>query len=295
MRIMLYNIFYKLLTVIRDRFLLIVYDTSIVVHSTSTSLAVRHLPITQNDRITALCLSSVDDSHLYISTLSGIVEEWDWSSGVKLGHWKLSSSTHSLATPIRDVEDKMNRLVYTIDRKKTGPWSISACQLSIENDGKQAEEKILFKHTAFLSSIRVIEGGRFVVATSESQLILGNTATSVSSSLQDLAYKWRVVDCPEWIASIDIRMTYPELTGKKSRGGGTHYGLIDIAVGGLNGSIHVYEDLLGKLIRKEQPNKRETAADITSRKLHWHRNAVLSLKWSLDGKCAANRGVPSNG
>ena len=58
---------------------------------------------------------------------------------------------------------------------------------------------------------------------------------------------------------------------------------MDVVVGGLKGAIHVYDDLLRKLVRLETHSQDSTFTDVNSRHIHWHRNAVLTVKWSKDG------------
>lgn len=267
------------------RFLLVAYDAAIAVYSTSTSLPVRQLRIGKADRITAFAFSSISNSQVYISTISGGIEKWDWTDGLRLGHWKLSSSIYSLVTSIQGTQDIGSELVYTVDRQDGGPWLISAHRLADGGDFKKTEVKTLLNYHESFSSVKIIDSGRFVVVTSGSELILGNSDLSNPHALQDLSYTWRIVECPECIISIGVRVTQPERVVKKSRVGRKKLSVLDIAIGGLKGSIHIYEDLMGKLMCNEQPMRNDTHEHITSRRLHWHRNAVLALKWSLDGTC----------
>lgn len=266
-----------------EKYLLVAYDTAITVYSTSTSLPVRRLLTTKSDRLSAFTLSSSTDSQVYISTISGEIENWDWTEGSRLGRWKLSSSIYLLATSTATTEECSNQIIYTVDKKDADQWLISAHRLGSGDQATKTNIKTLLQHQDPLSSLRILAGGRFVVAASRSQLIIGHTTTPNPAMLQNLSYTWRIIECPEWITCIDARISHPEKVEKPSKGGRRRIEALDIAVGGLKGSIHVYDNLLGKLIRTEQPTSKELQEDIKSRRLHWHRNAVLSLKWSLDG------------
>ncbi len=266
-----------------EEFLLVAYHTAITVYSTSTSLPVRRLIINKLNRISAFTLSSSIDSQVFISTISGEIENWDWTEGSRLGRWKLSSSIYFLTTSLQTADEDNNQLIYTVDTKDADQWLISAHRLNSGEHATMTDVKTLLRHQGPLSSLRILAGGRFVVATSGSQLVIGNTTKPNPPLLQDLSYTWRIVECPEWITCIDVRISHPERIDKPSKGGRRRIEALDIAVGGLKGSIHVYDNLLGKLIRTEQPTSKELLEDIKSRRLHWHRNVVLSLKWSLDG------------
>lgn len=266
-----------------EKYLLVAYDTAITVYSTSTSLPVRRLMTNKSDRLSAFTLSSSIDSQVYICTIAGEIENWDWTGGSRLGRWKLSSSIYFLTISTQTAEEHSNQLIYTVDMKDADQWRISAHLLESGENATKTDVKTLLRHQDPLSSLKILAGGRFVVAASGSQLIIGHTTKPNPSMLQDLSYTWRIVECPEWITCIDARISHPEKVEKPSKGGRRRIEALDVAVGGLKGSIHVYDNLLGKLIRTEQPTSKELREDIKSRRLHWHRNAVLSLKWSLDG------------
>lgn len=266
-----------------EKYLLVAYDTAITVYSTSTSLPVRRLMTNKSDRLSSFSLSSSTYSQVYISTISGEIENWDWTEGSRLGRWKLSSSIYLLTTSTETSEECSDQVIYTIDKKDADQWLISAHRLERGDQVTKTDVKTLLRHQDPLSSLRTLAGGRFIVAASRSQLMIGHTTGPNPSMLQNLSYTWRIIECPEWITCIDARVSYPEKVEKPSKGGRRRIEALDIAVGGLKGSIHVYDNLLGKLIRTEQPTSKGLQEDIKSRRLHWHRNAVLSLKWSLDG------------
>lgn len=269
-----------------EKYLLIAYESAIAVYLTSTSLPVRRLRSSRSNQIYAFALSSSGENHVYISTASREIEKWDWVEGIRLGCWKLSSAVYSLATWTQSVEGHSYEVVYTVEKKDPDQWLISAHRLESGENAAMAGARTLLRHKSPISSVKILDDGRFIVASSESQLMVGNTNNPGPSALQDICYTWRICDCPEWITSVDARVSHHEKTGKKSKGGMRKLDILDVAVGGLKGSIHLYENLLAELIRMEQPRSKTMPDSITSRRLHWHRNAVLSLKWSLDGEYA---------
>lgn len=236
----------------------------------------------KDERISGFALAPQNQNHLYVSTVSGLIEKWDWVEGSRLGQWKLSSSIHSLLTSASGPRNPGQDLVYTIDKKEGEPWLLSAHRLVGVADAANADVVTLLKYEEALSSFQVLEGGKIIVAASGSHIILGYCEAPEMPTLQDLSYVWRVIECPEWVASIDARhRPRPEMVADKKA---TDCEGVDIAIGGCKGSIYLYEDLLARLIHKERFPSKATTGDIASRRLHWHRNSVLAVKWSLDGE-----------
>ena len=267
--------------------MLLAYHTSIAVYSTSTSLLVRQLRVKKDEHISGFTFAPQNQNHLYVSTVSGLIEKWDWVEGSRLGQWKLSSSIHSLLTSSPGPKDPGKDLVYTIDREEGEPWLLSAHRLAGVEDAANTDVVTLLKYEETLSSFQVLEGGKIIVAAAGSNVIVGYCEAPDMPTLQDLSYVWRVIECPEWVASIDARnRPRPEKVAEKKAGACE---VVDVAIGGYQGSIYIYEDLLTRLIRKERFPSKATAGDITSRRLHWHRNSVLAVKWSLDGEQGLQR------
>lgn len=272
-----------------EKFLFVAYGTSIAVYSTATSLLVRQLRIYKVDSISAFAFSSTTPNHLYLSTISGIIEKWDWIEGSRLSHWRISSSIYSLVTAKQNLGDSGSDLVYTMDRKGQGPWMLSVHRLAGGEDGAKTDVKTLFTNPQAVSSVKVLENGRVIVATSGSQLMFGSSDEPASSSLKDVSYRWRIIECPEYITGTDVRVR-PSKDQRMSKRKRSMANAIDIVVGGQKGSIHIYEDLLRKLIKRDHRAGKGSSLDVIPRRLHWHRNAVHSVKWSADGNYVISGG-----
>ena len=261
--------------------MLVAYDAAIAIYSTSTSLLVRQLRVKNAGSISGFAVSSETPSHLYISTESGIIEKWDWVKGFRLRLWKLSSSILSLIISSPNTDQMTSDIVYTVDKKGKDSWLLSAHRLLAGEDATKTDVVSLLKYEAPLSFIKVLERGRIIVATSESQMIFGYCKNPAAPTLKDLAYTWRVVECPEWPTSIDVRIRQ-RMSRNQAEKKGLVSEAVDVAIGGLKGAIHVYEDILNKVIIRERHTGKDS--DTISRKMHWHRNSVLAIKWSLDGE-----------
>ncbi|KAL9043413.1 MAG: hypothetical protein Q9214_003400 [Letrouitia sp. 1 TL-2023] len=282
-----------------EKYLLLAYHTVVNVYSTTTSLLLRSLRVGRADNVSAVKFSETDPNYVYISTSSGIIQVWHWLDGKKLDSWDTNSTIEDLGTSSSEKSDQVtstpgtgsfnDSIVYTVDRRGGSLWMITAHRLFGGRDAVKTEVTTLRKIGEPLRSLKILENGRLVLASFGSCLTIGTTENTDPVSLKDLRYVWWDIQCPEWIASLDARITDRELPSKiskksKFRKSAIADRVVDIVIGGLKGSIFIYQDLLEQLALRESQTNQERKGDLSSRKLHWHRTAVLSVKWSIDGE-----------
>lgn len=177
-----------------------------------------------------------------------------------------------------------NGLVYTVDRKGQGQWMLTVHRLLGGSEASKTDLGTLLKYPEPLTFVRILDNGRIVVVTSGSRVIIGTCDRPSPDSLKDLSYIWRDIDCPEWITCIDIQMRSYRTTVEKPKSSKNALQVaVDIAVGTSGGKILIYDNLLESLVRIERSTKAKQVDGVSSRRLHWHRSAVLALKWSMDG------------
>lgn len=274
---------YKL-TELRCRYILLAFNSAVHVYSVKTSLLVRRLRITRTDSLSALAFSPISSQHLCISTRSGVIEKWDWVEGTRLKSWNTSSPTYSLVAAGVGSTETTNDLVYTVDRKGENLWRITAHRLLGGQNATKTDCVTLLKRSQPLSSLKIMDDGKIIVATAGSHLIIGTCENPNNTPLRDVTYIWREMECPEWITCVDARIVNSGKAAKKPKlAKPTLQGAVHIVVGGLKGSIIMYEDILKKLMEKERNSKIQDTTNITANRTHWHRNSVLSVKWSADG------------
>ena len=198
-----------------------------------------------------------------------------------MGKWDISSQIFDLTVTKSLAPVSQSDIVYTADRK--GQWMITAHRLQI---GNKTELHTLLKSTNPITHFKVSEGGKHIVASAGQRLIVGITHEPNPPVLKDLSYTWREIECSEYITSLDAWINNANAaptdtrSSKSASSGSRGPRFLNITVGGLKGSIFVYQDLLGKLIRKE---KKPNAPAPVAQRLHWHRNGVGAVKWSMDG------------
>lgn len=241
----------------------------------------RRLCVNISDRISSFVLSPSSPGQVFISTVSGSIEKWDWNEGIKLEYWYTSISICQLVTSIHDARETWNGLIYSID-KKGGQWMLTVHRLFGGKDASKTDLGTLLSYSDPLTSAKVLGNGKVIVLTSGSRIILGSCDQPNPDSLKDVSYTWRDIDALKWITSIDIRVRQHD-TNEYKEEHSTNQSAIDIAVGNSDGCILIYDNLLETLILKPRKKKTGKAGNVSSRRMHWHRNPVLALKWSADG------------
>ena len=264
-------------------YLLLAYESSIRIYATNTSVLARELSTgTKQSSISGLALSAVNPSEIYIALGQGLVEKWHWTEGHRLGKWIINSRISGITVirhTSRNVEDD---LVYTVDGR-VGLWMITAHHLRLGKGTHQTETQTLFKSTEPISSCKVLGKGNMVIASAGSRLILGHLTNHETSVLKDLIYTWREIMCPDWITTMDARISDGQngtLGGKTIAADPTLFDSVDLVIGGLRGSLYVYRSLMANLIQKERKQYTHTPV---AQQLHWHRTGVGAVKWSADG------------
>lgn len=271
------------------RYIILAAPRTIHIYSAATSLLVRTLPIDTEGLISAYALSRSNADNLYVTTSSGLILLWDWVSGQQLQRWETGLHIHGLVTVTS--ESLKGDVVYT---QEHGNHSTITARLLHRGD-ETLESVILYKGKNMrpLQSFMVLAGGKIIVATTPDTLIVGSLESRTVSSLKDMTFTWREIKATESITCFDVQLRHqlpaqPTKAQRKAIAQGLKEH-IDIAIGCGDGAIYVYNDLLNQLIAAERPNKdSKGSAFPTPRILHWHREPVGSLRWSLDGAARAH-------
>ena len=257
---------------------------AIHVYSKATSLLVRKLPVSEGSSICAYTLSSVNADHLYLATSQRLIVLWDWVKGEKLARWETDSQIYSMTTSVS--KGSSIDTVYTLERARK--WMVTAHRLRHGTEAASTEIETLFESPERMTDFKVVSGGKFIVITEKRGLTIGKLKSG-GAALKDFQYTWRSFGSKEPITAFDVRCS--EYVPPKASTKGYYPAKIadtesvNILIGDTQGFIYVYEDLLRKLERNEKPRGPNSAANtVVPRILHWHREAVGAVKWSLDGK-----------
>lgn len=251
-----------------DQYLVHATHSGIQVYATKTSLLVRSFRVDNKPDITSCSFSGSDPTKLYVSNGRGLVSLCNWTTGVKLGEADTGMGLQQVL-PLRSWEGKELVLLLQEEPQRKR----SAVVYSVDtSSGEFSEMDTILRKTDLLPCIRSYAQGTVLIACAGASLLIGQFTGSIDDKL-DLTYTWREISLSETITCFDGQVN----SGKSKSSRKTPF--LDVVVGLSKGAILQYEDLLFKLIAKEKKNSVE---DVLARKLHWHRAAVNSVKWSRD-------------
>ncbi|KAI9668978.1 MAG: hypothetical protein M1829_005206 [Trizodia sp. TS-e1964] len=268
-----------------EKYIILALPSSIQIYSTQTSLLARSLRVNTSE-IIAYAHSLVNPNALYSATSSGLLVLWNWVNGEKLAKWNLKWAINALAITTIKLLDQDLDLLFTTEAEQD-TWFITGHTFL---PGSNASERVqIYKSKSPIINLKVVADGSVILATTGSTLALGLRKPVSIASLSDVQYKWYPIYFPDIITTADIKVS--RNNSSKSHGlkskilnvSGEHVS-VDVVVGDIKGVIYVYHDLLNNIIQQlgDIRNPRERVNFYSSR-LHWHREAVRSAKWSLDG------------
>jgi len=277
------------------RHLILALHSALRIYSISSSLLVRSLPLeTASGRkavVTGFSMSPTYPNHIYVSTSRGRLEIWDWIEGTKIQRWEFESEINALATISTSLAEDKSDIIYMIE-KKYGKWRIKLFELvkGAEPSKTDNQTKVLYECEHQISSLRVLHEGRVVVAISGKCLVIGTAKGEVAAG----SYMWMEFTSPDWLTCLDARESSKESISAKSKkekpkanAASKSNPAIDVVVGDIKGVMFIHSDLLNRLIPDDEADKSTRLEHLVrgaSRRRHWHREAVHSVKWSLDGE-----------
>ena len=261
-----------------EKYLILPTRAAVNIYATRTSLLVRSLRPQDGNYVSCCSFSQSDENQLFITSEDGHISKWNWSTGELLLNWAVpeglvqiklcSSDSSNVAEEVLALHETMNGRRWVYYTLKKG------------NDGPSFTKTIL-KRQGLSKDMLVLDDGHLLVTTAGQTLFIGRKAKTKSDQVGDVTYTWRELTMPNSAASLDVclRSISKSSTGSRES--------IDVAVGFADGTIQIYDDLLFRLIGKEKNNAN---AEVTSKRLHWHRNTVKALKWSKDGNYVISGG-----
>lgn len=258
---MRYNFFWNencLLTRLFHRSLLVGLDTAVQVIAPSTSRITRTLQLEAGQTVIGFNLCPQDQENLYIFTPTGLISKWNWTTGKRLTRWETKSPTISTSLTSIGKTESRTPLCFSICSPQGGKRQILVSSLG----DKKIHGTTILESSQKLNYIKVVSNGRVVLASDGKHLFMGTTNDSGLENLETIQYTWREVVLPVQAASFDIQDSES----------------IDLAVGATSGPILVYQNILETLFGKDNNDKKAAP-----RKLHWHREACNTLRWSKDG------------
>jgi NET1-associated nuclear protein 1 (U3 small nucleolar RNA-associated protein 17) len=273
------------------RFLIIAHRKTIQVYSTSNSLLNRsiNLPIDESlvetSHIVAYALSPTDSNILWVGCSDGKMYKIDWTSGEGLERsWPTSETALAHITVASMNSDGRRRDVIFTSEKQDEGWRITAYELLLLGTSPIAQSRVIYTSTKPIHILRAEGEGGVIIAASEERILLGTLRSADFGTIDKMRYEFRVFESTSFVCSMDIRVSKRTAEPGRKLTKLDKISVVDVVVGDVRGAIFVHNDLLGNLIQSQNPPAEgSNSINLIPRKLHWHRKAVQTVKWSLDG------------
>ncbi|KAF2432367.1 WD40 repeat-like protein [Tothia fuscella] len=279
-----------------EKYLFLATKRGVHVYSTADSLLVRTLFANPNDTVTSYALSSTNPNHIYVAHSAGDIILWDWTSGGEV--LTIPSKWAIRAVTIAKVHRTEYDTIFTIESEKTknGVRDHIVARHVLWKAAKTTEMSLYrWKRDDPLLFLKVLDGGNVIFAASAKELVVGSDGHHHGDSDDELdpikfkeRYTWREQPSTVDITCLDAeaRPRHTDQDVKRSdKLGQMKYNLV---YGDAQGSTYIYEDILHKMEQREQNKKLEKS--LKPRVDRWHREAVSTVKWSLDSNYVISGG-----
>lgn len=204
---------------------------------------------------------------------------WDWTTGKEVERWYPDFGVIDRISTVPGAENEPPVVFVAGEPKGTSLRAVYRAQLLPES---KVDMKEISRTPKGLSGMQVTSNGTMVVLMVNEQVWV----------MRHKETRWDVkkYTLPETLKCMDILPVREatEIKGKKKVGpSGGH-----VVVGDKKGALYILHDVLvptekrPKVEKKEGEKKAPVAqkAPMVPKKLHWHREAVASVKWALNGE-----------
>lgn len=234
-------------------------------------------------------MSRADSTIAWACTEKGALYKWNFETGATISERSVPRHVQSIKV---GAFSKTEDVVFVLARK--GDAKKSAISYLRADQGQDAESITILTHDVPIRSLDVKEGGSVISAITLSGVLIGSPSQS-STGQKEREYTWREITCSEPPACFDIKVKAKgERNAGKSSGTGTstpQRWTVDVVVGGIRGCIYVFQDALRRFEKTSRSGANITTASTShEQQLHWHRESVGSVIWSLDGQYIVSGG-----
>jgi NET1-associated nuclear protein 1 (U3 small nucleolar RNA-associated protein 17) len=265
--------------------LLLANPKALQIYSTETSLLANVLPVGHTGFVTAYALSSTKPTQVYVADSTKLITLWDWVDGKKIGRWDIGATVRNMAVVTQPGSDE--DLVYC---HETGDKHIvNVHALRTKSQATKTELKRVLKTTSSITQLQVLLQGKYVIIATADTITVGKRLKVSRTAVQEFEYVWRELKFSKRVTTCNAYFRQPEVLDKGKKTPQDQRDILDLAVGDETGVILLFEDILASFAalessQKGNKNRTDSAESLRPKRLHWHREAVGSVKWSLDGK-----------
>lgn len=273
-----------------EKYLILANSRSLQIYATETSLLANVLPVGGSANLTAYALSTTKPNQVYVADSNGLVTLWDWVSSTKIGRWEIGSTVRNMT--VITQPDSNEDFVYCHEAGNSHVLNVHA--LRTKSQASKTDLKRILKTNTAIRGLQVLQQGKYVVISTVDSITVGKRIKTSKTALQDFDYVWREFKFSKRITTFNAYVREPEETGKGKKPSENQRDILDIAVGEDTGVVFLFENILATFaaMEKNQKDKKDrvdNADTLRPKRLHWHRDAVGAVKWSLDGKHHSHR------
>ena len=256
-----------------EQFLILATKQDICIYATKTSLLVRTLHVASESEIVSYAQIQQQQQYVTIGLKNGTLLKYDWTTGKRL--WSLSFNGSITAVTSTSSTEEGDGLLM-INESDDGSCNMTS--LALDPRGKQVGRRHMLSRKMLIKPqiCFAAELGIVTVCSKETVLIgqLGSDAG------EGAPFDWKEISINGKIACFDAQILSTEKQVRK----GSNQPVVNVAVGLRSGEIHVYNDVL-----------KDTSAsnDLHIRRLHWHRSAPRTVKFSPDSNYLISGGDES--
>ncbi|KAF2007104.1 WD40 repeat-like protein [Amniculicola lignicola CBS 123094] len=268
-----------------EKFLITANAKALLIYSTETSLLASTLPA-GSGIISAYALSATNPDHVYISSNAGFIILWDWQKAQKVGRWDIGSNVRQMVS-VRQPDPTSNQdLVFCYEAGDRHIINVHALRTKAHDS--ETELKQILKSKTTILNLQVLLQGKIVIVTCANSVLIGKRAKLHKTALQDFEYVWREFKTPKRVTACDAYVRVSETISKSKDPLLNPRDDLDLAIGSEDGVIYLFEDIVPAFEKAEKSHKdgKKTNVELDAlrpKRLHWHREAVATLKWSKDG------------
>ncbi|KAF1921090.1 WD40-repeat-containing domain protein [Ampelomyces quisqualis] len=267
-----------------EKHILLAHPKALQVYSTETSLLVSSLPLGHAAFVTAYALSSTKPHQVYVADSSELVTLWDWVKGTKVGRWDIGGTARNIAVVTHPGSNE--DLVFC--HEKGDKHVVNVHALRTKSQASKTEVKRIFKTNSAITHLQILLQGKYVIIATADTITVGKRLKPSRIAVQEFEYMWREITFSKRITTCNTYFRQPEASEKGKKTAQDQRDVLDLAVGDDSGAILLFEDMLASFaavesIEKGSKNKTDSAESLRPKRFHWHRTAVGSVKWSLDG------------
>ncbi|TQS36652.1 hypothetical protein Golomagni_02891 [Golovinomyces magnicellulatus] len=274
-----------------EKFLIAASRSTINVTATTSSLLVRSIKLkldpifAVSTQIVTICLSPSRSNILWVACSDGSIFSVDWTTGAGADSFWTVSSTGCIHMTVASMESNGRKrdVIFTTENRKDGGYRTTANELADPDGPIAIATRTIYTSKEPIQCLKAAIDGSVIVGASGNRILVGRLRSTQFDTVDKIKFEFRILESKDYITSIDIKLS-KRPDPKASLKNKTHrIPIVDLVIGNIRGVIFIHSDLAGKLFSQFQNEAVPSLSGLMPSKLHWHRQSVHSVKWSLDG------------